>query len=252
MSYRPPPVRQRESQVCHAAILVFMAVEASAASAAYARAGLLVAVNLAVVRDDLGPKLTKPTETGIDKRPSATPVWLRTLGVDGDAVCNRRVHGGPDQAAYAYDLADTDWWQRELGAELGFSLRPGSFGENLSTSGLAVTEAVIGERWQIGAAVLEISRPRIPCSTFAAFWGVPGLVRRFTAAGRPGAYLRVIAEGQVSAGDPITVLSRPEHGLTVRETFRAMTGDRSLAAKLLTASELPERIRADARGWLAG
>ncbi|MCW2522531.1 MAG: hypothetical protein JWO63_866 [Frankiales bacterium] len=214
----------------------------------------LLAVNLATVRTDVRPAgvrgdpRAKPT--GIDKRPTDQPVLLAELGVVGDTVCDRRHHGGPDQAAYAYDFADTSWWQRELGAELSFALQPGSFGENLTTSGLAVSEAVIGERWQIGGAVLEVSRPRIPCATFAAFWGVDHLVKRFTDAARPGAYLRVVTAGEVRAGQPIAVLSRPEHGLTVAETFQAMTGDRSLAAKLLSAPELPAQIQADARRWL--
>jgi MOSC domain-containing protein YiiM len=213
----------------------------------------LVAVNLAVVRADVRPPdrdgRTRPT--GIDKRPFAGEVWLSEQGVGGDSVCDRRVHGGPDQAAYAYDAADTAWWQQELAAELPFELGPGSFGENLTTAGLAVTQAVIGERWQVGDAVLEVSRPRIPCATFAAFWKVERLVKRFTAAVRPGAYLRVLVAGGVRAGQPITVLSRPDHGLTIADTFRAMTGDRSLAAKLLAAPELPAAIRADARQWLA-
>jgi MOSC domain-containing protein YiiM len=214
----------------------------------------LVAVNLAVVRPDPRPAPRRsgpPRSTGIDKRPAAGPVRLQSSGVQGDSVFDRRHHGGPDQAAYAYDIADTRWWQAELGEELGFELQPGSLGENLTTAGLAVSEAVIGERWQIGEAILEVSRPRIPCATFAAFWGVDRLIKRFTDAARPGAYLRVVADGQVQAGQAITVLSRPEHGLTIAETFRAMTGDRSLAAKLLTAPQLPAPILADARRWVS-
>ena len=213
----------------------------------------LLAVNLAVVRQDVRPPdrdgARRPT--GIDKRPASGGVWLDAQGVSGDAVCDRRVHGGPDQAAYAYDAADTAWWQQELGAELPFVLGPGSFGENLTTAGLPVSQAVIGERWQIGPVVLQVSRPRIPCATFAAFWKVEKLVKRFTQAARPGAYLRVLVPGEVRAGMPITVLSRPGHGLTIAETFRAMTGDRSLVSKLLDAPELPADIRDDARQRLA-
>lgn len=212
----------------------------------------LVAVNLAVVREDVRPPdrdgVIRPT--GIDKRSFAGEVWLGEHGVAGDSVCDRRVHGGPDQAVYAYDAADTAWWQQELAAELPFELAPGSFGENLTTVGLPVSQAVIGERWQVGGAVLEVSRPRIPCATFAAFWQVDKLVKRFTAAVRPGAYLRVLVAGGVRAGQPIRVLSRPDHGLTIADTFRAMTGERSLAPRLLAAPELPAAIRADARQWM--
>ncbi|CAN5593441.1 MOSC domain-containing protein [soil metagenome] len=217
----------------------------------------LVSVNLAVVRDDVSysaktPAGTPLPRTGIDKRPAPGPVRLGTLGVDGDTVCDVRHHGGIDQAVYAYAEEDRRWWQDELGAELDFDLAAGSFGENLTTVGLPVTDAVIGETWRVGGALLEVCVPRIPCRTFAGFWNVDKLIKRFTEAGRPGAYLRVLEEGTVEAGDAITVLDRPAHGLTLGETFRAMTGDRGLAAKLLTAPQLPAPVLADAKVWLAG
>jgi MOSC domain-containing protein YiiM len=172
------------------------------------------------------------------------------LGVDGDTVCNGRLHGGVDQAVYAYGIEDARWWQEELGPALNHTLRAGSFGENLTTSGLDLTGAIIGERWQIGTAVLEVSVPRTPCRTFASFWKVPHLIRRFTAAARPGSYLRVLTPGLVRAGDVIEVVERPAHGLTVGETFRAMTGDRELAWKLLTAPQLPDSVLRQAHIWL--
>jgi MOSC domain-containing protein YiiM len=219
--------------------------------------GSLLAVNVARVIDN--PSLRrprddddrKPPRTGIDKRPVAGPVPLRRLGVTGDTICDTANHGGIDQAIYAYASEDTEWWAAHLAGELRLELGPGSLGENLTTRGVDVTGAVIGERWRIGSAVLQVAVPRIPCSTFAAFWGVDRLVRRFTEAGRPGAYLRVLTEGEVAAGDPIEVLDRPAHGLTMGETFRALTGDRSLAPKLLTAPELPADVHAAARRWLA-
>ncbi|MCW2541048.1 MAG: hypothetical protein JWN95_2773 [Frankiales bacterium] len=219
--------------------------------------GSLLAVNVAVVIDN--PSLRrprhdddrKPARTGIDKRPVAGPVALRRLGVLGDTICDTANHGGVDQAIYAYAAEDIEWWAAQLAGELRLELGPGSLGENLTTRGVDVTGSVIGERWRIGSAVLQVSVPRIPCSTFAAFWGVDRLVRRFTEAGRPGAYLRVLTEGEVAAGDRIEVLDRPTHGLTMGETFRALTGDRSLAPKLLTAPELPSEVHAAARRWLA-
>ncbi|MDQ1730847.1 MAG: hypothetical protein QOK10_1006 [Pseudonocardiales bacterium] len=217
----------------------------------------LAAVNLGHVRDDIFARNrtergAKPATTGIDKRPAAGPVRLERLGVVGDSVCDTKHHGGVDQAVYAYADEDRRWWQEQLGKELSFALGPGSFGENLTTEGLDVTGAVVGEQWAIGSAVLEVCVPRIPCNTFAAFWNVDKLVKRFTAAGRPGAYLRVLSEGSVQRGDEIAVRHRPAHGVTIAETFRALTGDRSLAPRLLAAPQLPEDVHASARMWLAG
>jgi MOSC domain-containing protein YiiM len=206
----------------------------------------LVSVNLAHVmktrwKDNVG-------FTGIDKRPASGRVRVFDHHVDGDTIADTANHGGPDQAVYAYGREDADWWAQQLGRELG----PGAFGENLSTSGLEVTGAVIGERWAIGSAVFEVSCPRIPCRTFAGFWDVPHLIKWFTEVGRPGAYLRIAVEGDVGAGDRIEVVHRPEHGVTLSETFRALTGDRSLAARLLEAPELPAEAHERARIWLAG
>lgn len=217
-------------------------------------AGELVSVNLAQVIETPPPVRgrldRKPTRTGIDKRPAAGPVAVRRLGLAGDTICDTVNHGGVDQAVYAYAEEDAAWWQDQLADELPFRLRPGSFGENLTTRGIEVTDAVIGERWRIGSTILQVSVPRIPCSTFAAFWGVDRLIKRFTAAGRPGAYLRVLTAGELSAGDPITVLDRPAHGLTISQTFRALTGDHSLAARLVAAPELPDEARRRAEQWL--
>lgn len=204
----------------------------------------LVSVNLAQVmktrwKDNVG-------FTGIDKRPASGRVRVFDHHVDGDSILDVANHGGPDKAAYAYAREDAAWWASELGRDVP----PGSFGENLSTSGLDVTGAVIGERWTIGSAVFEVSCPRIPCRTFAGFWDVPRLIKWFTEVGRPGAYLRIYAEGDVGAGDAIEVVHRPAHGVTIGETFRALTGDHSLASRLLEASELPAEAHERARVWL--
>lgn len=217
-------------------------------------AGELISVNLAQVIETPPPVRgrvdRKPTRTGIDKRPATGPVAVRRLGLVGDTICDTVNHGGVDQAVYAYAEEDAAWWQDQLAGVLPFRLAPGSFGENLTTRGIEVTEAVIGERWRIGSTILQVSVPRIPCSTFAAYWGVDRLIKRFTAAGRPGAYLRVLTAGELSAGDPITVLDRPAHGLTISQTFRALTGDHSLAARLVAAPELPDEARQRAEQWL--
>jgi MOSC domain-containing protein YiiM len=201
--------------------------------------GRLVSVNIGV-RRVTGYADGPGGQTGIDKRPVDGRVGVRATGVEGDFIGNRRVHGDADQAAYAYASEDAAWWASALGRDIG----PGRFGENLTTVGIDVTGAVIGERWAIGTAVLEVSQPRIPCATFAGFWDMPDLVKRFTAHGAPGAYLRVVRDGVVAAGDHVEVIRRPEHGLTIGETFRALTTSPDLLPALLTAPELPDSIRA--------
>ena len=186
--------------------------------------------------------------TGIDKRPVADRVRAEGVGLVGDVIVDRANHGGYDQAVYAYAIQDAAWWAVELDREVP----PGAFGENLSTSGVEVTGAVIGERWQVGSALLEVSRPRIPCRTFAGFWDVPQLIKLFTRRGVPGAYLRIIDEGDVGAGDEIHVVHRPEHGVTIGEVFRALTGDRALVPRLLDAPELPVALREKARRLVDG
>jgi MOSC domain-containing protein YiiM len=157
--------------------------------------------------------------SGIDKKQVAGRVAVHELGLDGDVQVNRKHHGGEGQAVYAYAQEDAEWWS----AELGRDLPPGRFGENLRTSGVHLTGALLGERWRIGTALFEVTAPRIPCSNFAHFWGVPQLVKRFTAHGASGAYLRVLEPGDVGAGDLVEVAERPDHGVTVGLTFRALT-----------------------------
>ncbi len=210
--------------------------------------GRLVSVNIA--HQPAQGRASGPAErTGIDKRPADGRVGVRggeDPGVDGDLVADRKNHGGVDQAVYAYAREDAEWWA----AELGRAVPPGAFGENFTTEGLDVTGAVIGELWAVGDALFEVSAPRIPCATFQRFWDVPHLQRRFTEHGASGAYLRVARPGSVGAGDAIEVLSRPDHGLTIGEAFRALSGDRSLAPKLLSAPQLPAEARERARIWL--
>jgi MOSC domain-containing protein YiiM len=206
--------------------------------------GRLDSVNLARVMD-VGWKQQAP-RTGIDKRPTPDPVRTGADVLVGDTICDLANHGGRDQAVYAYAREDAAWWAAELRRDVDY----GAFGENFSTSGLDLTNAVIGERWAIGSAVFEVSCPRIPCRTFAAFWDVPQLVKRFTKAGRPGAYLRIWQAGEVQAGQPISIEHRSAHGVSIVETFRALTGDRSLAERLLSAPELPAEAHALARRWV--
>lgn len=178
--------------------------------------------------------------TAIDKRPVVGRVQIRRLGVDGDQQYDTRNHGGPDQAVYAYAAEDARWWAEELDRDVP----PGSFGENLTTEGVDVTGAVIGERWRIGSVLLQVRSPRIPCRTFAGFWDVPDLIKRFTAHGTPGAYLSVVEEGDVAAGDAIGIVDRPAHGVTIDDLFAARSGDRDVLPRLLDVSDLTDEYAA--------
>jgi MOSC domain-containing protein YiiM len=165
-----------------------------------------------------------PLETAIDKRPVQGPVPVGRLGVAGDRQVHTRHHGGPDKAVYAYAGEDVAHWAAELGRELP----PGSFGENLRTAGLDVTNALVGERWRVGGeagVVVEVTQPRIPCATFRAWFGEPRWEKRFTAYGAPGAYLRVVREGAVAAGDGVEVVHRPGHGVSIGRCFVRFDAD---------------------------
>lgn len=185
--------------------------------------------------------------TGIDKRPVTSPVLLRHGGVAGDFIGDLAMHGGADQAVYAYAAEDAAWWA----AELGRPVLPGAFGENLTTAAVDLTGAVIGEQWVIGSALLQVTKPRTPCRTFAGWWDVPNLIKRFTDQGWPGAYLRVLREGEVQVGDPVEVVDRPAHGVTVNETFRAMTNTPELLPRLLDVPELAQDWQQRVRRRLA-
>lgn len=180
-------------------------------------------------------------ETAIDKRPVAGPVEVHALGLTGDTQCDVAHHGGEGKAVYAYAQEDADWWSAELDRELP----PGSFGENLRTRGLDVTGALLGERWRIGTTLLQVSCPRTPCLSFQGFWGVPRLIKRFLAYGAPGAYLRVLREGQIRAGDGIEILHPPDHDATLGLALRALTVERRLLIRLAPALDFfPDRDRA--------
>ncbi|MGW1162206.1 MOSC domain-containing protein [Streptomyces sp. NPDC002513] len=190
--------------------------------------------------------------TGIDKRPVDGPVTVIApgpkgtgeVGLAGDRVYDVKHHGGSDQAVYAYGREDLDGWE----AELGRPLANGVFGENLTTLGLDVNGALIGERWRIGPdVVLEVSCARIPCATFQGWLEREGWIKRFTQAAVPGAYLRVIEPGDIRVSDPVEIAYRPDHDVTVALVFRAMTLEPDLLPRLLAADALPEEDRELAR-----
>jgi MOSC domain-containing protein YiiM len=194
--------------------------------------GQVISVNTGrTVKVDWATSLDR---TAMDKRPVSGAVAVRRLGLDGDEQADLVNHGGPEQAVYVYAREDLDWW----GDQLGRTLRDGLFGENVTTTGLGVTSALIGERWRLGTALVQVTSCRIPCATFRNFTGEKGWVKRFAQAGRPGAYLRVLSEGLVETGDAVTVVSQPRERVTVSEAMRAYYGDAAIMRRLL---RVPER-----------
>lgn len=186
------------------------------------------------------PYTSAPT-TAIDKGPVAagTRVEIRDpgpkqgglgSGVVGDEIGDPRHHGGSIQAVYAYPSEDQAWW----GEQLGRPLAPGAFGENLTTVGVDTTHARVGETWRLGEVVLRVEAPRIPCATFAGHMGERGWVKRFTEAGRTGAYLSVVVPGVIETGVPIEV-TRPDHDIDLLLHFRACMGDLAAAHRVLEA-----------------
>ena len=180
--------------------------------------------------------------TGIGKQPTFEPVQVRApgpkttglgSGLVGDFIGDGKHHGGNDQAVYAFQREDLDVWERRLGRELP----NGFFGENLTTLDLEINQARIGERWRVGEKViLQVTAPRIPCATFRGWMGEKGWAKIFTAAGRPGAYLSVITPGPIRGGDPIEVIQRPDHDVSIGLVFRATMTERSLLPRLLAAA----------------
>lgn len=173
----------------------------------------------------------RPAKSAIWKSPVVGRIAVRGVNLAGDDQADRKAHGGPDKAVYAYAIEDARWW----GQEIGRSLAHGEFGENLTTEGIEVNDALIGERWAIGSAVLEVSEPRIPCWRLGVRMNDKMFPRRFTEALRPGAYLRIVVEGELGAGDEIRVVESPDRDLTLRDVFRIYTRDHHDAGRLLAA-----------------
>jgi MOSC domain-containing protein YiiM len=182
--------------------------------------------------------------TAIWKTPMRGRIRVAGVNIEGDEQADRTVHGGPDMAVYSYATEDYEWWSAELARDLG----PGTFGENLTLRGVDVTGASIGERWRIGSVVLEVSQPRIPCWKLGVRMGDPAFVKRFAAAERPGAYLRIAEEGELAAGDVVEVESRPAHGVTIAEVNHTFLRDHAAAARLVDVPELSASWRDWARG----
>ena len=199
--------------------------------------GRLVSVNVGAPAPLTAGRRT--VESGIVKRPVSGRVRIEGVNVAGDRQADLSVHGGPDKAVYSYAVEDYRWWS----AGLGRPLDPATFGENLTMSGVDVGGAVIGERWRVGTALLEVAQPRLPCYKLGMRMGDPVFPSRFVAANRPGAYLRIVEPGDVGAGDTVDVLERPAHGVTIAEVSRALLGERALWGRVLLAERLPSPLR---------
>ncbi len=195
--------------------------------------GMLTAV--AVVHQVLRKSWEEPFSTAIDKRAVEGRVPLQRLGLAGDVQCDRKHHGGPDAAVYAYADEDAAWWAGELGREI----TPGLFGENLRTGGIDVTGAEVGEHWQVGpvgeGVLLEVTAPRTPCRTFQERMAEPRWVKRFAKRNAPGAYLRVLVPGSVAAGDEVRVVHRPGHGVRIGDVTMQATPE--IMRRLLEAAD---------------
>ena len=199
--------------------------------------GVVRSVNVGAIREVAWHD--EVVRTGIWKSPVEGPVAIRGVNLDGDAQADLTVHGGRDKAVYAYAVEDYAWFgERET-----FPAHDGVFGENLTTRGLDLSGAVVGERWRVGTALLEVAQPRLPCYKLGIRVGDAKFLKRFQAALRPGAYLRIVEEGVVQAGDTVHVISRPDHGVTMTMMMEAVT-DREKARAIQRAPWLPERWRA--------
>ena len=187
-----------------------------------------------------------PAKSAIWKSPVTGRIAARGVNLDGDEQADRKAHGGPDKALYAYAIEDTRWWEQEIGQALTY----GHFGENLTTEGIDVNDALVGERWQVGSAVLEISEQRVPCWRLAVRMNDKMFPRRFTEALRPGSYLRIVVEGDVGAGDEIRVIEQPDHTMTIRDVFRIYTRDHGEVETLLEIPQLSEKWKSWAANWL--
>jgi MOSC domain-containing protein YiiM len=205
--------------------------------------GLLKIISLNVARPRLALYKGTTINTGIFKQPVFGPVALRTLNLDGDRQADLSVHGGPNKAVYGYPSEHYPFWRQELP---DMNLPWGMFGENFTTEGLHESDLHIGDRLQIGTAVLMIRQPRIPCYKLAAKFQRDDMLERFLTSGRSGFYFSVEKEGRVAAGDSFEFLTRAEDAITIAEMNRILASDRynrPLLEKAIATLALPEDWR---------
>ncbi len=191
----------------------------------------------------------RPRQFEHNGRPAVSAIWkarvtgrvaVEGINIAGDEQADRGAHGGPDKAVYAYAVEDYRWWETQLER----SLEDAQFGENLTTEGIDVTNAVVGELWEIGTVTLEVSEPRVPCWRLGVRMEDARFVKRFTGALRPGTYLRIVREGELGAGDAVHIVDRPDHGLTIGDMFRIYAGGREEAERILAVPQMSSAWRA--------
>jgi MOSC domain-containing protein YiiM len=205
--------------------------------------GSVVSVNVGQPRQ-IGVRRGRPLLSSIVKDAVEGRVRATGVNLQGDAQADLRVHGGADKAVYSYAAEDIAWWAQALRRD---DLGPGWFGENLTTEGVDVGQAVVGERWRIGDAEFEVSQPRLPCYKLGLRFGDPRMLKAFAQASRPGAYLRIVREGTVGAGDELQLLHRPDHGVTVQLVADAFLLDPSLQPQAARAPELSASLADELR-----
>lgn len=196
--------------------------------------GTVLSVNVGTPREF--DYRSRVASSAIWKTPAAGRIAARGVNLAGDDQADREAHGGPDKAIYAYAAEDTRWWEKEISRPLEY----GAFGENLTTEGIDVNGALVGELWTIGTTQLEVAEPRMPCWRLGVRMNDSLFLRYFTEAMRPGAYLRIVSEGDLGAGDEIPVVEKPATDLTIRDVFRIYIRDRHEAARLLAVPAMSE------------
>ena len=201
----------------------------------------LVSVNVGRPRQ-ISTRRGQPMHSAIFKEPVEGRVRVEGVNLAGDDQADRTVHGGPEKAVYAYAREDIDWWENIHG-----DLPNGCFGENLTTQGIDVSGAIIGERWRVGTVLLEICQPRLPCSKLGIRFNDLRMVKAFARASRPGGYLRIVEEGELGTGDEIEIVARPDHGITLAMCSDAALKDPALVPKVLTAPQLSIELRRELR-----
>lgn len=206
-----------------------------------AESARLLSVNLGLPREfDFNGRRAR---SAIWKSPVTGRIRAHGVNLEGDDQADRKAHGGPDKAIYAYAAEDIRWWEQAAGRPFAY----GEFGENLTTAGIEVNDALIGEQWEIGATLLEVSQPRIPCWRLGVRMNDPLFPHRFADARRPGAYLRIVREGDLGVGDEIRIVDKPNHNVSVGDVFRIYFGDRDPGQieRLLTVPQLSQGWK----GW---
>ena len=165
---------------------------------------------------------------------------LRTLNLDGDRQADLSVHGGPTKAVYAYPCEHYEYWKREFPE---MKLPWGMFGENFTAAGLLESELNIGDKFQVGSAIVMVTEPRLPCYKLGIKFGRTDIVKRFLASQRTGFYFAVLREGDVGAADRIELIERTQGGVNIKQIVQLYTREKhstALLRRAIATEPLPE------------